>query len=80
MAHALQGTRDVGDGGVPSRPRIGSERSLTNTTGGHASREHKGVQMDILAEENRQQREEIIGLLTTAYWMEIERSRTQLGQ
>ena len=28
--------------------------------------------MDILAEENRQQREEIIGLLTTAYWMEIE--------
>ena len=28
--------------------------------------------MDILAEENRQRREEIIGLLTKAYWMEIE--------
>ncbi len=48
--------------------------------GGHTPREHKGVTMDILAEEDRQQREEIIGLLTTAYWMEIERSRTQLGQ
>ena len=28
--------------------------------------------MDILAEENRQRREEIIALLTKAYWMEIE--------
>lgn len=30
------------------------------------------VQSDILADENRQKREEIIGLLTRAYWMEIE--------
>ena len=32
----------------------------------------QGAQMDILAEENRQRREEIIALLTKAYWMEIE--------
>ena len=29
-------------------------------------------QNDILSESNREKREEIIGLLTTAYWMEIE--------
>jgi bacterioferritin len=29
-------------------------------------------QSDILAEENRKKRDEIIGLLTKAYWMEIE--------
>jgi bacterioferritin len=28
--------------------------------------------MDILAEENRQKRDEIVGMLTKAYWMEIE--------
>lgn len=32
----------------------------------------RSVQSDILADENRQKREEIIGLLTRAYWMEIE--------
>ncbi len=30
------------------------------------------VQNDILAESNQAKRDEIIGLLTTAYWMEIE--------
>jgi hypothetical protein len=36
------------------------------------------AQNDILAESNQAKRDEIIGLLTTAYWMEIERSATQL--
>src|SRR5215211_3213768 len=32
----------------------------------------KGGSMDILAEENRSKRDEIVGMLTKAYWMELE--------
>jgi bacterioferritin len=52
-------------GGVEQRPTESERRRLTMS-------EATGVQGDIMAEASKENREHVIELLTTAYWMEIE--------